>query len=596
MTVEPGGSAVGDTGAAAGGPDLPGVELRERVGGTVAAVHRGVLTGSGRVVAVKVLDAGATPEAREALRREAAVLDRVDHPHVLGVLDVLEPADGRLALVLPWAPGGTLAGRLARRGPLPPDEVCELGARLAEALGALHAVGVLHADVNPTNVLFDAEDVALLADLDAALPHGVVPADGLRATAEYLDPALHAGGPAVASADGWSLGVTLYEAASGRLPHAGSTPEATVRAAARGGHVPLEHLVAACPRGLATTVAGLLAADPSARPSLADVAVTLDGARLAAGAGAAGGEGGPTAGGGAGAAGVLGRVDDPGAAAAPTTPATTPARSPQPAAPPAGPPSPAPPPAAPTPAPAAVVGTEVVAADRAGGALAGRGATPPSGPRSGGTRRFGPPPPAPARGGGGDRRWWWLLAAGLVVLLPLLALGLLRGGGDAAPDTPVATAPATTAPASDPATPDPGATSPAAVRPAPCAGDAPPAGAGPDAVLLVGDLDGSGCSVTLAWEAGVLTLPAGAAGDEPERFALGEPTDVPLLGDWACDGTWTPGVYRPATGQLFLFDGVAGADGELTSRPALDTGVVGGVPVVVDPAGDGCHTVEVRPT
>jgi hypothetical protein len=91
----------------------------------------------------------------------------------------------------------------------------------------------------------------------------------------------------------------------------------------------------------------------------------------------------------------------------------------------------------------------------------------------------------------------------------------------------------------------------AAGRACPSTDVATPAGA----ERLAADLDGDGCVETVLRLGNVLerTGPGGVV----ERFELGSPGDVPVLGDWDCDGRATPGVYRGAAGQAFLFDGWA---------------------------------------
>ena len=84
------------------------------------------------------------------------------------------------------------------------------------------------------------------------------------------------------------------------------------------------------------------------------------------------------------------------------------------------------------------------------------------------------------------------------------------------------------------------------------------------------------------------------AGNGPvTRFAIGQPGDVAVLGDWRCRGVQTPGLYRPTTSQVYLFDGWAASNRSLTSSPPIATGVLHGRPVVVHSPG-GCDHVEVR--
>src|SRR5438128_2293239 len=118
----------------------------------------------GRRVAVKQL----RPELAEdtALRarfsREARLAQGIESRHVAPILD-----QGDDYLVLPLYEGGSLAARL-RRGTLELDELCALAAQLARGLDALHERGIVHRDVKPSNILFDADDTAVISDFGLA--------------------------------------------------------------------------------------------------------------------------------------------------------------------------------------------------------------------------------------------------------------------------------------------------------------------------------------------------------------------------------------------------------------------------------------------
>jgi tRNA A-37 threonylcarbamoyl transferase component Bud32 len=541
---------------------LPGYVLRRRIGaGATAEVYRAEPIGSpGRIVAIKRLRVDAPPRAIEELRREAEALGRLAHPSLVRVLDVVPDGD-RVALVLPFAPAGSLADRLATvDGGLAPIEVADLGARLGSALAAAHNAGLVHRDVKPANVLFDGEGQPLLADFGMARLRGdLAPVAG---TAEYVDPAAVAGAAPDPRTDVYGLGVTLYEALAGVPPYAGSTPRQTLAAADRGIHVPLTDLADA-PARLVTAVERAMHRDPAARHATAsDLAAHLDEVRRQLGAtGPAPSSPAPV---GTGSAGVLG--------ASPTRrgPLGT--------------------------APRTTAGAAV--RDRAPGERTG-------------TRIFGPGPPQPAAAAAAarsiDRR---LLAAAalLALLVPLgVAVWLTRGqepveltledGGG------TVTGPPSPSPGSEPvpgpgtgpdpqpgAAPRPGAGGGSAPPPAPPACDDEPPRPPPDATILDADVEGRGCTVPVAWDGARLDVPLRTG--EVARYDLGaDPDDVLLLGDWNCDGRAAPALYRPADGQLFVFEGFL----DETAARGVRTGIPGGTPVVVVEEEDGCERVEVEP-
>ncbi|MDH4146249.1 MAG: serine/threonine protein kinase, partial [Acidimicrobiia bacterium] len=124
--------------------------------GIVVRAHDEVLDSS---VAVKILRArwAAEPEIRERFITEARLLRRVDHPNVVAVHDIGELDDGRPYFVMTYAAGGSLADRLDGRRTV--DRACghAVVAALADGLGALHAAGIVHRDINPRNILIRAE-------------------------------------------------------------------------------------------------------------------------------------------------------------------------------------------------------------------------------------------------------------------------------------------------------------------------------------------------------------------------------------------------------------------------------------------------------
>jgi serine/threonine protein kinase len=151
--------------------------------------------------------------AARALVREGRLLRRLTHPHIVRCYEV-HPGP-RPAIVLETLTGETLAHLIATRR-LGAADVAELARQLASALVHLHAEGVLHLDLKPSNVVAEAGRAKLL-DLSIARAPGRVPA-GLG-TARYMAPEQRRGGQVAAAADVWGLGGVLRAAADGaRLP------------------------------------------------------------------------------------------------------------------------------------------------------------------------------------------------------------------------------------------------------------------------------------------------------------------------------------------------------------------------------------------
>jgi hypothetical protein len=180
------------------------------------------------------------------------------------------------------------------------------------------------------------------------------------------------------------------------------------------------------------------------------------------------------------------------------------------------------------------------------------------------TRTFGPRPPRPGNDRATPRR---RPGAAAIIAAAVVAIAAAVGMGPWRSDRPAPVG---------------------AARVAECPGQPPVAA--PAAAVLQGDLDGSGCTTVVVWSA---TL-AEARVPQPDgeaRYLLGRPGDAMLLGDWDCDGTDTPALYRPSTGEVFLFDGWAGGELPVSSDRPRQTRTAGGAATVT--SDDGCDRVEV---
>jgi serine/threonine-protein kinase len=191
--------------------------LGEQLGeGATGVVYRAA--DGGVEVAVKLLRAtDATAEKRFA--REARLAGASSSRHLVPILEV---GDGYL--VMPLYRGGSLAGRLRAEGRLTVDETVDLAAQLAKGLDVLHAHGIVHRDVKPSNVLLDGEGTAALADFGLArgADSTQLTRDGqLVGTPHYLAPELIEGAVATPASDVYALGCVLYECLAGEPPFAG---------------------------------------------------------------------------------------------------------------------------------------------------------------------------------------------------------------------------------------------------------------------------------------------------------------------------------------------------------------------------------------
>jgi serine/threonine protein kinase len=219
----------------------------------------------GAEVAVKLLPEGFGPDARARFAREVAAARRVDHPGVQRVLDADAQAE-RPWLAMALVAGPTLAQRVATDGPIVGPELHDLATRLAEALAAVHAVGVVHRDVSPANVVLGADGpvlvdfgIARFAEATTLTLTGTV-----MGTAGWLAPEVLRDEEVTAAADVWSLGAVLAFAATGRPPADGPRAEVVLRKVLDG-----ELDLRGLPPWLDAVVRRCLQADPSNRPAAA---------------------------------------------------------------------------------------------------------------------------------------------------------------------------------------------------------------------------------------------------------------------------------------------------------------------------------------
>src|SRR6188472_3971557 len=224
-------------------PDLQ-AQLQEGLSGSYAIErelgHGGMATvflardlKHGRLVPLKVLHAHlAETLGPERFQREIHTAARLQHPHILTVLDSGN-AGGRLWFTMPYIDGESVRNRLTRERQLPVDDALRIAIEAAQALQYAHDQGVVHRDIKPENLLLTRDGNTLVADFGIA--RGLSTGDEAKltetglvvGTPAYMSPE-QAGGDAALDArtDIYSLGVVLYEMLAGEAPYTGPTVQA----------------------------------------------------------------------------------------------------------------------------------------------------------------------------------------------------------------------------------------------------------------------------------------------------------------------------------------------------------------------------------
>ena len=235
-----------------------------------------------RRVAVKTvhIGPGSDPTLAARFRREAVATAALTHPNIVTVHDAgLVPDDdgaGTTAfLVMEFLPGSDLAATLRERGALPLPEALHVGERVADALAAAHAIGVVHRDVKPANVLLDGARVTVVDFGIAALARSAETAltapGSTLGTAEYMAPEQASGAPVSPAADVYSLGCLLYALLTGTPPFTAEHPVAVLRGHVDDAAPSLSERLPAAPADLVRLVDTMLAKDPAARPRAGEV-------------------------------------------------------------------------------------------------------------------------------------------------------------------------------------------------------------------------------------------------------------------------------------------------------------------------------------
>lgn len=214
-----------------------------------------------------MLDSAAAADAtlRRMFVKEARSLAQLTHPGIVSVFDVGE-VDKLPYIVMEHLAGGSLQGRIERTGPLKAGEAARIAIEIANGLAFAHSKGIIHADLKPSNILFDVNDHAKIADFGIArTPKEDAATPELYATAMYVAPERVEGKQASVQTDVYGLGLVLYEMLVGKPPFTSTNAGVLMRDHVVRMPVPPSHLRASLPRELDTIVLKALAKQPKLR-------------------------------------------------------------------------------------------------------------------------------------------------------------------------------------------------------------------------------------------------------------------------------------------------------------------------------------------
>jgi eukaryotic-like serine/threonine-protein kinase len=273
--------SVADQGSRLSGRYLVGASLGR---GASAEVHDGWDELLQRRVAIKVLHPDADSHwSAERFCEEARTAARLSSPHVVTVHDFA--SDDEPYLVLERMSGRTWADELrdtahASGGRVDDRRICEVLRAVLHALAEARALGIVHRDVKPGNVMLSEDGVPKLGDFGIAKSAG---GDALTRTGEvlgsfaYVAPERASGQSATSASDIWSVGIMAYEAFTGVRPFVGDSTAAVVAAVLRGEHVPIEQLRPDLPATVRQAVTRALSPEPANRPTPEELAAALSG-------------------------------------------------------------------------------------------------------------------------------------------------------------------------------------------------------------------------------------------------------------------------------------------------------------------------------
>src|SRR5262245_19075489 len=244
-----------------------------------------------RRVALKFLpeESADDPDAKRRFQREADTIAQLNHPNICTIYEI-DRHEGRAFIAMECVEGLNLKAYMARHK-LTTEQIVDIALQVASALASAHAKGIVHRDIKPGNIIVSETGQVKVLDFGLArrfktseteelgLEGSTMPGRPMG-TANYMAPERILQLPLDPRSDLFSLGVVIYEMATGRLPFAGASPSETVTNVLDNDSVPLTRLAPQHPKSLERVVQRLLAKRASDRyPSTAELSADLTAAK-----------------------------------------------------------------------------------------------------------------------------------------------------------------------------------------------------------------------------------------------------------------------------------------------------------------------------
>lgn len=244
--------------------------LVEQIGvGGMAIVYRAIDRNTGHSVAVKVLKPEFNRDAEFVSRfqREAEAASKMTHHNIVNLLDVGMDGENRF-LIMEYVQGKTLKEVIQEKGRIPPAAAAQITIRILSALQHAHQNGIIHRDIKPQNILVHADGHIKVADFGIARMANsstLSKGDQVMGSVHYLSPEQAQGLPVGVTSDIYSVGVTLYEMLTGRVPFDGDTPVSIAMQHIHAQPAPIQQLAPEVPDALCYVCMRAMEKDPQNR-------------------------------------------------------------------------------------------------------------------------------------------------------------------------------------------------------------------------------------------------------------------------------------------------------------------------------------------